>query len=180
MHADPSKAEVLEARALVCETVARWVVEQLGRQEGWTVLSARFAVVECEDGEDEEEGEETMPLSGECLAVSREGRVGRSARRSLTLLGADFSRSRSSSPSSLLYPFLLTWSPRRRTALETASDSQATYFLSSPTIQRCVFALWRGLLVQTNFDDGDPHTGIVGIRYELVSPVRARAREERS
>ncbi|KAL8279633.1 hypothetical protein RQP46_007946 [Phenoliferia psychrophenolica] len=39
-------------------------------------------------------------------------------------------------------------------ALESAVDQRATFFLSSGEAQRCVFALWRGLLVQRVKEDG--------------------------
>jgi hypothetical protein len=54
---DPSSTEENEARALVCEATARWVIEQMGEEEGWKVLSMRFDM-EADDGEVE------MPLSG--------------------------------------------------------------------------------------------------------------------
>lgn len=38
--------------------------------------------------------------------------------------------------------------------LESAVDQHATFFLSSNESQRCVFAVWRGLLVQVEKDDG--------------------------
>ncbi|BGP41086.1 Calcium channel yvc1 [Rhodotorula kratochvilovae] len=45
-------------------------------------------------------------------------------------------------------------------ALESAVDQHATFFLSSNEAQRCVFALWKGLLVQKQMDDGN-------IEYQL-------------
>lgn len=45
-------------------------------------------------------------------------------------------------------------------ALESAVDQQCTFFLSSNESQRCVFALWKGLLVQTEKEGGQ-------IDYEL-------------
>ena len=48
------------------------------------------------------------------------------------------------------------------TALESAVDQHALFFLSSGESQRCVFALWRGLLVQRFKDDGS-------VEYEPVS-----------
>jgi len=47
-------------------------------------------------------------------------------------------------------------------ALESAVDQHATFFLSSNEAQRCVFALWKGLLVQRQMDDGN-------IEYQLAS-----------
>ena len=47
-------------------------------------------------------------------------------------------------------------------ALESAVDQHATFFLSSGEAQRTVFALWRGLLVQKC-----SHTGV--ITYEMAS-----------
>lgn len=47
-------------------------------------------------------------------------------------------------------------------ALESAVDQQCTFFLSSNESQRCVFALWKGLLVQTEKEGGQ-------IDYELYS-----------
>lgn len=46
-------------------------------------------------------------------------------------------------------------------ALESAIDQHATFFLSSSESQRCVFALWRGLLVPKEVKDG-------GIQYVPV------------
>lgn len=40
-------------------------------------------------------------------------------------------------------------------ALESAVDQRATYFLSSNEAQRCVFAVWKGLLVQQQQPDGN-------------------------
>ena len=40
-------------------------------------------------------------------------------------------------------------------ALESAVDQRATYFLSSNEAQRCVFAVWKGLLVQKQQPDGN-------------------------
>ncbi|GAA6040060.1 hypothetical protein JCM8097_004760 [Rhodosporidiobolus ruineniae] len=45
-------------------------------------------------------------------------------------------------------------------ALETAVDQQATFFLSSNEAQRCTFALWKGLLVQNQTESGN-------IEYQL-------------
>lgn len=39
-------------------------------------------------------------------------------------------------------------------ALESAADQQATFFLSSSEAQRVVFALWKGLLIQASTEDG--------------------------
>lgn len=109
------------------------------------------------------------------------------------------SRYLASSPADLgplLLPRLLTFSPpsprspsvvchycllllhhlthRSQTALESASDNSATYFLSAPSCQRTIFALWKGQLVQNNIEEKDPDvlggTKVVGIQYELVSP----------
>jgi hypothetical protein len=66
------------------------------------------------------------------------------------------------------------------TALESASDNSATYFLSAPSCQRTIFALWKGQLVQNNIEEKDPDvlggTKVVGIQYELVSPLAALGR----
>ncbi|TNY22210.1 hypothetical protein DMC30DRAFT_362069 [Rhodotorula diobovata] len=58
-------------------------------------------------------------------------------------------------------------------ALESAVDQHATFFLSSNEAQRCVFALWKGLLVQRQMDDGN-------IEYQLASrcPFKAGAGEQ--
>lgn len=45
-----------------------------------------------------------------------------------------------------------------RPALESAVDQDATLFLSANEVQKCVFALWKGLLVQRIDDeDGSVH-----------------------
>ncbi|GAA5913307.1 hypothetical protein JCM8208_005205 [Rhodotorula glutinis] len=48
-------------------------------------------------------------------------------------------------------------------ALESAVDQHATFFLSSNEAQRCVFALWKGLLVQRQTSDGN-------VEYQLFKP----------
>lgn len=74
----------------------------------------------------------------------------------------------------IIHPSSLRWY-HLTTALESASDHAATYFLSSPSCQRTIFALWKGQLVQTNLEEKDPDapggTKVVGIQYELVSPL---------
>ncbi|GAA5874877.1 hypothetical protein JCM1840_003912 [Sporobolomyces johnsonii] len=98
---NPSDSDENESRKLACEALARKIVARTPREEQYSLLSARFTVVESD-------GDESLPLS----------------------------------------------------ALESAVDQHALFFLSSNEAQRCVFALWRGLLVQTSTDDGN-------IEYEL-------------
>lgn len=50
-------------------------------------------------------------------------------------------------------------------ALETAIDQRATFFLSSNEAQRCVFAVWRGLLVQDQQENGN-------IEYQRECPAQ--------
>lgn len=61
------------------------------------------------------------------------------------------------------------------TALESAVDQHLTFFLSSNESQRCVFSLWKGLLVQTIREDelieylpytGAPSNGGVLARFD--------------
>ncbi|ORY54360.1 hypothetical protein BCR35DRAFT_225762, partial [Leucosporidium creatinivorum] len=115
-YTNPSSAEENEGRALVCEAAARWSVEKMDEEEGWKVLSMRFAM------EGDKEGEVELPIS----------------------------------------------------ALESASDQAATYFLSSPSSHACIDALWKGQLVQTNVEEEDPDspggTRVVGIEYKLHRP----------
>lgn len=144
----------MTSRALVCEAVARACVEKLDNQESWTILSARFATVD-------EDGEETLPLSGELSVLCSF----RAERVEPALFPADdLLRAPSSVPFAPCHfiPIFVT-----TTALETAVDQSASHFLSSSTCQNCVFALWRGLLVQKNI--GDDEGGIAGIQYQLVS-----------
>lgn len=54
---DPSSTDENQARALVCETAARWVVEQMDEEDGWKVLSMRFDM-------ENDDGDVEMPLSG--------------------------------------------------------------------------------------------------------------------
>lgn len=54
-------------------------------------------------------------------------------------------------------------------ALESAVDQRATYFLSSNEAQRCVFAVWRGLLVQKQQPDGNIEYELFKIRPEQRS-----------
>ncbi|KAI5480689.1 calcium activated cation channel [Pseudohyphozyma bogoriensis] len=62
--------------------------------------------------------------------------------------------------------------------LESATDQKATFFLSSNEAQRCVFALWRGLIVQTMREDGTieyvPYEGakINGSTFSRFDPNR--------
>lgn len=51
-------------------------------------------------------------------------------------------------------------------ALEAAVDQRATFFLASNEAQRCVFAVWKGLLVQQQQPDGN-------IEYERASAFPA-------
>lgn len=52
-------------------------------------------------------------------------------------------------------------------ALEAAVDQQAKFFLSSNEAQRCVFALWKGLLVQKEKEGGQ-------IDYEIYKGWKGR------
>ncbi|GAA5988336.1 hypothetical protein JCM10908_002170 [Rhodotorula pacifica] len=54
-------------------------------------------------------------------------------------------------------------------ALESAVDQRATFFLSSNEAQRCVFAVWRGLLVQQQQADGNVEYELFKIRPEQRS-----------
>ncbi|GAA5930927.1 uncharacterized protein JCM15063_002498 [Sporobolomyces koalae] len=101
MRINPSDSDENESRKLACEALARKIVAKTPRQDQYSILSARFTVIE-------RDGDESLPLS----------------------------------------------------ALETALDQHAIFFLSSNEAQRCVFALWKGLLVQNNDDSGN-------IEYQL-------------
>ncbi|ORY54375.1 hypothetical protein BCR35DRAFT_296731 [Leucosporidium creatinivorum] len=88
-YLNPSDSDENEGRKLACEALARKIVARVPMQDQYSLLSARFTVIE-------EDGDESLPLS----------------------------------------------------VLESAVDQHAIFFLSSGESQRCVFALWRGLLVQ--------------------------------
>ncbi|GAA5842733.1 hypothetical protein JCM3766R1_005766 [Sporobolomyces carnicolor] len=90
---NPADSDENEGRKLACEALARKIIGRTPRQEQYSILSARFTVME-------DDGDESLPLS----------------------------------------------------ALESALDQHAIYFLSSNEAQRCIFALWKGLLVQTATD----------------------------
>ncbi|KAM0786008.1 hypothetical protein ACM66B_006824 [Microbotryomycetes sp. NB124-2] len=107
-YLNPSDSDENEGRKLACEALARKLVAKTPMSEQYTLLSARFTVIDSD-------GDESLPLS----------------------------------------------------ALESAVDQHATFFLSSGESQRCVFALWRGLLVQKIKEDGS-------IVYEPYKPARER------
>ncbi|BGP56070.1 Calcium channel yvc1 [Rhodotorula sphaerocarpa] len=54
-------------------------------------------------------------------------------------------------------------------ALEAAVDQRATFFLASNEAQRCVFAVWKGLLVQQQQPDGNIEYELFKIRPEQRS-----------
>ncbi|GAA6060814.1 hypothetical protein JCM10212_000587 [Sporobolomyces blumeae] len=95
MLVNPSDSDENEGRKLACEALARKIVARTPRQDQYSILSARFTVIESD-------GDESLPLS----------------------------------------------------ALEAALDQHAIYFLSSNEAQRCVFALWKGNLVQNSDEHG--------------------------
>ncbi|KAK4048507.1 Calcium channel yvc1 [Microbotryomycetes sp. JL201] len=105
-YLNPSDSDENEGRKLACEALARKLVAKTPMSEQYSLLSARYTVIDSD-------GDESLPLS----------------------------------------------------ALESAVDQHATFFLSSGEAQRCVFALWRGLLVQKIKDDGR-------IEYEPYKPAR--------
>lgn len=113
-HNNPSDSDENECRKLACEALARKIVARWPMEEQYSLLSARYTIIE-------KDGDESNPLSGE-LDSTLQGRT-----------GAD---------------------GVVRTALESAVDQHATFFLSSGEAQRCVFALWRGLLVPQIKEDG--------------------------
>ncbi|GAA5971515.1 hypothetical protein JCM3765_001224, partial [Sporobolomyces pararoseus] len=90
---NPADSDENEGRKLACEALARKIIVRTPRQDQYSILSARFTVIE-------DDGDESLPLS----------------------------------------------------ALETALDQHAIFFLSSNEAQRCIFALWKGLLVQKAVD----------------------------
>lgn len=96
MLINPADSDENEGRKLACEALARKIVARTPREEQYSILSARFTVIESD-------GDESLPLS----------------------------------------------------ALECALDQHAIFFLSSNEAQRCVFALWKGLLVQNCDDSGN-------------------------
>ncbi|GAA6008524.1 hypothetical protein JCM11491_004508 [Sporobolomyces phaffii] len=98
---NPADSDENEGRKLACEALARKIVVRTPRQDQYSILSARFTVIESD-------GDESLPLS----------------------------------------------------ALECALDQHAIFFLSSNEAQRCVFALWKGLLVQNSDENG-------AIEYQL-------------
>ncbi|KAK4053593.1 Calcium channel yvc1 [Microbotryomycetes sp. JL221] len=107
-YLNPSDSDENEGRKLACEALARKLVAKTPMSEQYSLLSARFTVIDSD-------GDETLPLS----------------------------------------------------ALESAVDQHATFFLSSGESQRCVWALWSGLLVQKIKTDGR-------IEYEPYQSARER------
>ncbi|GAA5881654.1 hypothetical protein JCM16303_005529 [Sporobolomyces ruberrimus] len=108
MRINPADSDENEGRRLACEALARKIIAKTPRQDQYSVLSARFTVIESD-------GDESLPLS----------------------------------------------------ALECALDQHAIFFLSSNEAQRCVFALWKGLLVQRADENGN-------IEYTLYKHAEPR------
>ncbi|KAK4706072.1 hypothetical protein P7C70_g115, partial [Phenoliferia sp. Uapishka_3] len=115
-YTNPSDSDENEGRKLACEVLARKIVAKTPMAEQYSLLSARYTIVESD-------GDESNPISG-----GRDSHLG------------------GVTPETHLV-FLLP-------ALESAVDQHATFFLSSNESQRCVFALWQGLLIQQEKADG--------------------------
>ena len=56
-HNNPSDSDENECRKLACEALARKIVARIPMEEQYSLLSARYTVIE-------KDGDESMPLSG--------------------------------------------------------------------------------------------------------------------
>lgn len=64
-YLNPSDSDENEGRKLACEALARKLVARIPMQDQYSLLSARFTVIE-------EDGDESLPLSGEYRPLSVE------------------------------------------------------------------------------------------------------------
>ena len=63
MLINPADSDENEGRKLACEVLARKIVARTPREEQYSILSARFTVIESD-------GDESLPLSGSSHRVS--------------------------------------------------------------------------------------------------------------